>query len=145
MYAWRFEWGKATFSIRKRRSCSAEWASEAKEPRCCSLLALQCDVLVIDDVGGFFKTQVTRRPATIYWIVMTRLGTPFYLITTQRACRLDGGDAATPSARCLSNNVQPINLVSSRRWREFTRHCRRWIVSHLAPIIAAPLYQNSTK
>ena len=41
-------------------------------------------------VGGRFRTQVTRRPATIYWIVMTRLGTPFYLITMPRACRLAG-------------------------------------------------------
>jgi len=73
-------------------------ASDASScwPARCSL----CDAVLVDVVGGRLKTQVTHRPATIYWIVMTRLGTPFYLITTERACRL-AGDAR----RRLSNNA----------------------------------------
>jgi len=49
--------------------------------------------------GDRFKTQVTRRPATVYWIVMTRLGTPFYLITTRRECRLAGDACQTTRSR----------------------------------------------
>ena len=57
------------------------------------------DALHAVGVRGCFKTQVTQRPATIYWIVMTRLGTPFYLITTERACRLAGDACQTTRSR----------------------------------------------
>jgi len=55
---------------------------------CCSLCEKAPHFAVFALGGDRFKTQVTRLPATIYWIVMTRLGTPFYLITTRRECRL---------------------------------------------------------